>query len=253
VEYTEEPLILKLAINGWIIVGFFFAGVFFRSILIQKMTNVEFDDPVESANQLTQRNIPVQVSELSKVIDRVFPQIGIAKILDPRLPSDYGAAIAYIAKGGSAAVFAPVSAALYEQRTRFWEDLKEKPLYHVVKSEYMSSNVGWIVHRHAFFGKLLQEAITTCNDMGLTTKWYNDLIIIKRRELMEERAEQVVWAAGRASQGYARQLGMRHLSWVFEWMMIGYAAGAAVFFAEVLYGMITKRSMRQKNRLVLSA
>ncbi len=210
VEYTEEPLILKLAINGWIIVGFFFAGVFFRCILIQKMTNVEFDDPVESASQLTQRNIPVQVSEMSRLIDRVFPQFGIAKIMDQRLTSDYGAAIAYIAKGGSAAVFAPVSAALYEKRTRFWEDLQEKPLYHVIKSElYLSSNVGWIVHRHAFFGELLQEAIITCNEMGLTLKWYNDLILMKRRELKTERTEQVARTAGQPSQGNAApQLGV---------------------------------------------
>ncbi len=80
VDYTEEPVFLKLVMNIWILMGFFFGSIFFKSIFIQKLTAVEFDTAANSASDIVTRKIPIQFSEMSDFFHGVYPQYGINRL-----------------------------------------------------------------------------------------------------------------------------------------------------------------------------
>ncbi len=79
VDYTEETLFLKLVMNAWILMGFFFGSILFKSIFIQKLTAVELDAPADTVNDIIARKIPIQFSEMSDFFHGVYPQYDIKR------------------------------------------------------------------------------------------------------------------------------------------------------------------------------
>ena len=105
-DFHDEPKVFRIFVHAWIFIGFAFAGIFFRSILIQKLTTLEYEEPVNSIQDLSERHIPVQDGETFTLMNNMYPQLGLDKLVDNKnilLP--YKEYMKYIADGNKAAMF----------------------------------------------------------------------------------------------------------------------------------------------------
>jgi hypothetical protein len=74
-DYKDEQLLLRAFIHAWTMVGFFFASIFFKSILTQKLTTFEYPWPVHSLEELGPRGMTLQDSDVYTALKTALPEV----------------------------------------------------------------------------------------------------------------------------------------------------------------------------------
>jgi hypothetical protein len=210
--------------HGWIFLCFAFAGIFFKSILIQKLTTLEYEDPVNSIQDLAERKVPLQYGELYEILNGMYPQLRLDKLVDMSIELPYKDCMKYIADGNRAAMFLANDEALFLQRTEFWDTKADKPLFNIAKSCYMASSFGWIIPKNSYFEEAVKEVMDKFKEAGLIKKWEDDLVEKKRRVMLGLKNE--------VKEESVRALALDELSWVFYCYLYGNILGVGALGLE---------------------
>jgi hypothetical protein len=74
-DYKDETLLMKIFINAWAMVGFFYAGIFFKSILTQKLTILTYLAPANNFTEVGMQKLRLQYSELYNFTNQMYPEV----------------------------------------------------------------------------------------------------------------------------------------------------------------------------------
>ncbi len=130
---------------------------------------------------------------------------------------------------------------LYLQKTQYWDDLNDKATFHVAEAVYFGTNIGWIVPKHAYYEHLLSQALMAYVEMGLVTKWYEDVIRKKKGEEYVDRLGSTNANKRRQESTTGQQsLSMSNVNWIFLLYMYAISGSILVFCFEHLFAWFQK-------------
>ncbi len=224
-DFSEEHPLFRIFMHAWIFLGFAFAGIFFKSILIQKLTTLEYEQLVNSVQDLAEKKVPLQYGELYEMLNGMYPQLRLDKLVDRSIVLPYKDCMKYIAEGNRAAMFLANEQAQFLQRSEFWDTKANKPLFNIANSCYMAASFGWIIPKHSYYGQAVKDTMKRFQEAGLTKKWESELVDKKRRALAMN--------VGAKDDGSAvRTLTIDDLGWIFYCYAYGQLIAVAAFILE---------------------
>lgn len=149
------------------------------------------------------------------------------------VPLTYEGILAYIAKGGNAAMLSSTATVVYLQKTVYWDNVNEKETFHIANAVYFGTNIGWILPKHTYYEEVFSQGLMAFEEMGLITKWYDDVIKKKRGELSADEISKAKFSGKKEeSETGQHSLTMSNLSWIFYMYFYALGGCVAVFVAE---------------------
>jgi hypothetical protein len=162
-------------------------------------------------------------------------QLKLEKYIDKNIPLDLEEGIDRVARGDKLTVLTTDSIGYYLQHTKHWDIDYDRPRFHLSTTCYVTSNVGWVTPRHAYYSSILRKEINRMVEAGLTKKLEMTFLHQKREAYVmkaQPRRKVLGWNRWMFEE---RALTLDHLGYANKLLTFGWLVAMIVFILEMTY------------------